>query len=125
MYFAMGGFSYYFIFNHDMKKHPRYLPNQVWKEIKFSLQAFPWLVGMTVPWFVYEVGRDDACFSRSPSFAEISWSPGPRRRDVLRQNQRLRMGVRHRQRPLVPTLHRRRYLLGEASSFTFRHGRSL
>lgn len=57
MYFAMGGFSYYFIFNHDMKKHPRYLPNQVWKEIKFSLQAFPWLVGMTVPWFVYEVGR--------------------------------------------------------------------
>lgn len=55
MYFAMAGFSYYFIFNHEMKKHPRYLKDQVSKEIKHSLSAFPWLTVMTVPWFVIEV----------------------------------------------------------------------
>jgi lathosterol oxidase len=55
MYFSMAGLSYYFIFNHDMKNHPRYLKDQVSKEIKHSLSAFPWLVLMTVPWFVIEV----------------------------------------------------------------------
>lgn len=50
----MAFFSYYFIFNHEMKKHPRYLKNQVSLEIKHSLSAFPWLVLMTVPWFVIE-----------------------------------------------------------------------
>lgn len=55
MYPSMAGFSYYYIFDHRMMKHPRFLKNQVRQEIIFSLQAFPWLILMTTPWFVYEV----------------------------------------------------------------------
>jgi lathosterol oxidase len=55
MYPSMAGFSYYYIFDHRMMKHPRFLKNQVRQEIIYSLQAFPWLILMTTPWFVYEV----------------------------------------------------------------------
>lgn len=55
MYFSMATFSYYYIFDHRMMKHPRFLKNQVRKEIVYSLQAFPWLDALTVPWFVIEV----------------------------------------------------------------------
>jgi lathosterol oxidase len=29
IYFIFGSFNYYFIFDHELKKHPKYLPNQV------------------------------------------------------------------------------------------------
>lgn len=55
MYPTMAGFSYYYIFDHRLMNHPRFLKNQVRQEIIFSLQAFPWLILLTTPWFVYEV----------------------------------------------------------------------
>ncbi|KAH7879987.1 fatty acid hydroxylase [Lentinula edodes] len=55
LYFLVASFSYYFIFNHDMMLHPRFLPNQVRKEIRTSLKAFPLMTLLTLPWFLGEV----------------------------------------------------------------------
>ncbi|GAA5867965.1 hypothetical protein JCM1840_003633 [Sporobolomyces johnsonii] len=55
LYFSVATFSYYYIFDHRMKHHPRYLPDQVRKEIMFSLDAFPVLDLLTLPWFVGDV----------------------------------------------------------------------
>jgi len=55
MYFAIAGFSYYFIFNHEMKKHPRFLKNQVRQEIRTSVGAFPGMLALILPWFQAEV----------------------------------------------------------------------
>lgn len=55
LYFSCATFSYYFLFNKELKKHPRFLKDQVKLEIQSSLRAFPWLDLLTVPWFVAEV----------------------------------------------------------------------
>lgn len=55
LYFGFAGLSYWLFFNHDMKKHPRFLKNQVQLEIQSSLRAFAPLDLMTLPWFVAEV----------------------------------------------------------------------
>lgn len=55
LYFIVGSFSYYFIFNHEMKRHPRFLKDQVRLEIATSLRAFPGMMALTLPWFQAEV----------------------------------------------------------------------
>ena len=55
LYFSFAGLSYYFFFNHEMKKHPRFLKNQVRLEIESSLNAFAPLDLLTLPWFLGEV----------------------------------------------------------------------
>ena len=55
LYFSCATFSYYFLFNKELEKHPRFLKDQVKLEIQSSLRAFPWLDLLTVPWFVAEV----------------------------------------------------------------------
>ncbi|KAI0733597.1 hypothetical protein C8Q72DRAFT_812046 [Fomitopsis betulina] len=55
LYFVFAGLSYYFIFNHEMMKHPRFLKNQVKLEIRHSLQSFPSMIVLTLPWFLAEV----------------------------------------------------------------------
>lgn len=55
LYFLFAGFSYAFIFNHDMMRHPRFLKNQVKLEIQTSLRAFPIMMVLTLPWFQAEV----------------------------------------------------------------------
>lgn len=55
LYFSVATFSYYYIFDHRMKLHPRYLKDQVRKEIYFSLEAFPGLILLTLPWFLGDV----------------------------------------------------------------------
>jgi len=55
IYFIFAGLSYYFVFNHAMMRHPRFLPNQVRQEIMCSLAAFPGLTALTLPWFIGEV----------------------------------------------------------------------
>ncbi|KAJ6628775.1 C5-sterol desaturase, partial [Mycena sp. CBHHK59/15] len=54
LYFVFAGLSYRYIFNQDMKRHPRFLKNQVKLEIQSSLQAFPAITLMTLPWFLAE-----------------------------------------------------------------------
>ncbi|KAG8981260.1 c-5 sterol desaturase [Tulasnella sp. 425] len=55
LYFIFAGLSYYFIFNHEMMKHPKFLKNQVRQEIQSSLRAFPGMTALTLPWFMAEV----------------------------------------------------------------------
>ncbi|KZV74648.1 C5-sterol desaturase [Peniophora sp. CONT] len=55
LYFIFASLSYYFIFNHEMMKHPRFLKNQVRLEIESSLRAFPLMMLLTLPWFQAEV----------------------------------------------------------------------
>ena len=55
LYFLFSTFSYYFVFDHAMMKHPRFLKNQVQQEIVMSLQSFPLMMLLTLPWFEGEV----------------------------------------------------------------------
>lgn len=55
LYFVFASLSYFFIFNHEMMKHPRFLKNQVKQEIICSLKAFPGMMLLTLPWFLGEV----------------------------------------------------------------------
>lgn len=55
LYFLFAALSYYFIFNHKMMKHPRFLQNQIRKEILCSLKAFPGMTLLTLPFFQAEV----------------------------------------------------------------------
>ncbi|KAF9075696.1 C5-sterol desaturase [Rhodocollybia butyracea] len=55
LYLLFASASYYFIFNHEMMLHPRFLPKQVRMEIRTSLEAFPVMILLTLPWFLAEV----------------------------------------------------------------------
>ncbi|KAI0833274.1 hypothetical protein BC628DRAFT_1414101 [Trametes gibbosa] len=55
LYFLFAGLSYQYIFDHEMMKHPRFLKNQVKLEIQMSMQAFPGMILLTLPWFLAEV----------------------------------------------------------------------
>ncbi|KAI0050467.1 hypothetical protein FA95DRAFT_1513941 [Auriscalpium vulgare] len=55
LYFLFAGLSYYLIFNHEMMEHPRFLKNQVKLEIQCSINAFPGMTLLTLPWFQAEV----------------------------------------------------------------------
>ncbi|XP_067910184.1 lathosterol oxidase isoform X2 [Heterodontus francisci] len=55
IYLLFGMISYYFIFDHTLKKHPQYLPNQVQREIKYALNSMPWMSIPTVALFFAEV----------------------------------------------------------------------
>lgn len=55
LYFIFAGLSYYFIFNHEMMKHPKFLKNQVRQEIQSSLRGFPGMTALTLPVFMAEV----------------------------------------------------------------------
>jgi Delta7-sterol 5-desaturase len=55
LYFIFAWFSYRYIFDHNMMRHPRFLKNQVRQEIECSLRAFPGMILLTIPWFLAEV----------------------------------------------------------------------
>ncbi len=55
LYFIFATLSYYFVFNHDMMRHPKFLKNQVRLEIECSMAAFPAMTVLTLPWFMAEV----------------------------------------------------------------------
>ncbi|KAJ7069208.1 fatty acid hydroxylase [Mycena amicta] len=55
LYFIFAGLSYRLVFNPEMRKHPRFLPNQERLEIQASLKAFPSIALLMMPWFLAEV----------------------------------------------------------------------
>uniref|UniRef100_A0A6J0TM56 Lathosterol oxidase n=1 Tax=Pogona vitticeps TaxID=103695 RepID=A0A6J0TM56_9SAUR len=55
IYLLFGSFSYYFIFDHSLKKHPQFLENQVQREITHTLKSLPWISIPTVAIFFAEV----------------------------------------------------------------------
>ncbi|KAI3634180.1 hypothetical protein MIR68_007784 [Amoeboaphelidium protococcarum] len=54
-YFLFAGTNYYLFFDHDLKKHPRWLPQQISKEIALSTSSFSLMTLYTMPWFMGEV----------------------------------------------------------------------
>ncbi|KAG5456090.1 MAG: hypothetical protein BJ554DRAFT_4267, partial [Olpidium bornovanus] len=54
-YFFFATLSYYFFFDRSLERHPRFLPNQIRKEIATSVRGFPLTALATVPWFLGEV----------------------------------------------------------------------
>ncbi|KAJ3303902.1 c-5 sterol desaturase [Kappamyces sp. JEL0829] len=55
LYFTLATLSYYLLFDHENMKHPKFLPNQIRREIGVSLYSFPITSAVTVPWFLFEV----------------------------------------------------------------------
>lgn len=55
LYAIFATLSYYFIFDHRMMRHPRFLKNQVRLEIVCSMWSFPGITLLTLPWFLGEV----------------------------------------------------------------------
>ncbi|KAI9333939.1 hypothetical protein DFJ73DRAFT_853512 [Zopfochytrium polystomum] len=55
LYFIGAGTNYYFFFDQETKKNPKYLKNQIAREIYLSLESLPWTAVVTVPWFFFEL----------------------------------------------------------------------
>lgn len=43
LYLVTSTLSYYYVFDHDYMKHPKFLKNQVRLEIECALSAIPWM----------------------------------------------------------------------------------
>jgi len=54
-YFLFATLSYFFIFDKETFKHPKFLKNQVWLEIKQANTSMPIMTLCTVPFFLAEV----------------------------------------------------------------------
>ncbi|KAF9982055.1 c-5 sterol desaturase [Modicella reniformis] len=55
IYFSFATPSYFFMFDHNHKRHPKFLKNQVKLEIQMSMKALPLIAALTVPWLLGEV----------------------------------------------------------------------
>lgn len=55
LYFTLSSLSYYMWYDHELEKNPKFLPNQIWREIKTSLISFPITTIITIPWFLAEI----------------------------------------------------------------------
>ncbi|CAG8517882.1 18229_t:CDS:10, partial [Acaulospora morrowiae] len=54
-YFFFSTISYIFVFDKELMKHPKFIKNQIRKEIRLSVLGFPLTSLVTVPWFLGEV----------------------------------------------------------------------
>lgn len=54
LYFSVSTISYYLLFDRRLEHHPRFLKNQIRKEIALSVKSMPVIAGLIVPWFVAE-----------------------------------------------------------------------
>ncbi|KAJ1559431.1 c-5 sterol desaturase, partial [Cladochytrium tenue] len=55
LYLIGASASFFFLFDRDMLRHPKFLKNQIAREIQLSLESLPWTVAVTVPWFLFEL----------------------------------------------------------------------
>ena len=54
-YLGMATFSYFFLFDHRLKKHPLFLKNQVWLEITYACSSIPFMILLTLPLMILEI----------------------------------------------------------------------
>ncbi|KAM4726627.1 lathosterol oxidase [Anableps anableps] len=73
LYLGLGAFSYYFIFDHKLMKHPHFLENQVRREIKYAMTSLPWISIPTVALFFAEV-RGYSKLYDNVSDSPLGWS---------------------------------------------------
>eukprot|EP00052_Salpingoeca_macrocollata_P021181 m.180854 g.180854 ORF g.180854 m.180854 type:complete len:308 (+) comp21473_c0_seq2:80-1003(+) len=55
LYFLCSGLSYFLVFDHELMKHPKFLKNQVRREIMTTLKGMPGMAVLTALCFVGEV----------------------------------------------------------------------
>lgn len=55
LYFFISTLSYHFLFDKRLEHHPRFIKNQVRKEIWLSVKSMPWIDVLIVPWWVAEI----------------------------------------------------------------------
>jgi len=73
LYYVICALSYYFLFDRRLEHHPRYIKNQVRKEIKASMIAAPWIDLLMLPWFVAEVRGHSKMYDRVDEFGKHGW----------------------------------------------------
>lgn len=55
LYLSMAGLNWYFLFDHRLRRHPKFLVDQERKELASACSSLPWMAALTVPAFVAEV----------------------------------------------------------------------
>jgi Delta7-sterol 5-desaturase len=53
-YLSGAAFSYYFLFDHKLLQHPKFLKNQVALEIQYACKSIPFVTALVVPLFLAE-----------------------------------------------------------------------
>lgn len=55
LYFICAGGSYFFFYDKSLEEHPKFLDNQIYKEIRLSVTSLPLIAVLTTPVFLLEV----------------------------------------------------------------------
>ncbi|EQC27046.1 lathosterol oxidase [Saprolegnia diclina VS20] len=55
LYLSFATLSYHFVYDKEYMKHPKFLKNQIWLEMKVSCSAIPVMTLLTLPVFLAEV----------------------------------------------------------------------
>lgn len=64
LYLSGAGFSYAFMFDKSLRKHPRFLAQQERKEIAYALGSIPGMTLLMLPWFLAEVRGYSMLYTR-------------------------------------------------------------
>ena len=70
LYFVGSSIAYYCFYDKELKKHPKFLKNQISKEIWLSVSSFPLTGIVTVPWLLFEVRGYSKLYS---DVSEYGW----------------------------------------------------
>jgi lathosterol oxidase len=73
MYFSFCSLSYYCFFDRRLEHHPRFLKNQIAREIKSSLIAMPTIDLLTLPWFIGEVRGKSMMYDKISDYGWGYW----------------------------------------------------
>jgi lathosterol oxidase len=71
LYFIFASLSYFLLYDRRLEHHPRFLQNQISKEIRSSLIAIPFIDIFTLPFFLGEVRGKSLLYS---NIDEYGWS---------------------------------------------------
>ncbi|XP_055365689.1 lathosterol oxidase-like isoform X2 [Betta splendens] len=73
IYLGFGALSFYYVFEHNLMKHPQFIKNQVRKEIELGTVAIFWMSFPTVALFFWEV-RGHSKLYDNISKSTLGWS---------------------------------------------------
>lgn len=74
IYFGIAGMSYIFVFDKSTMQHPKFLKNQVRREISQTMSAIPVMALLTVPFFLAEVRGYSKIYDSMPESS--AWNLG-------------------------------------------------
>lgn len=74
LYYFVSSISYFLVFDRRLEHHPRYIKNQVRKEIRASMIAAPIIDLLMLPWFVAEVRGHSKMYDRVDEFGKYGWA---------------------------------------------------